>query len=457
MPVNALVIDPLNATHFYIGTDIGVFRTTDSGSTWQLFSDGLPNTAVYDLRLHANTRLLRAATHGRGLWERLLDVNSMPDVDLYVRDNLMSTGRIVPTPPLIAAFDDPLQYVSLGDPLFWWQCADAKVDSPAPTTHNYQYPVAQVDYLVYETLLQHSDTQVGATNRVYVQIHNRGIKTADNVTVKVLYANASPSLPPLPHNFWTAFPGNGDQTDWKTIVSPPGPFMDHQVIPHLSPRHPEILEWDWNPPQSAGSHSCLLIVVDCPSDPIPQATRMIFDIGTLVTREKRVGLKNLHVIGGLPTPYWSALTIYGSPDGRDMLRLQGLPTGWSVGVLFPEKIADKLQPKSIKRSTATKKKITNNLELKGLKRTTASKKQITALQEFLRREVKVSEFKHFYALADPKGGAEITNIPRVKDGFPLLLVVQAGDRAKAGSFNLIQTAGQTVIGGNTFALRPRRK
>ena len=334
VPVNALVIDPLNATHFYIGTDIGVFRTTDSGSTWQLFSDGLPNTAVYDLRLHANTRLLRAATHGRGLWERLLDVNSMPEVDLYVRDNLMSTGRIVPTPPLIAAFEDPLQYVSLGDPLFWWQCADAKVDSPAPTTHNYQYPVAQVELPSVQTLLQHSDTQVGATNRVYVQIHNRGIqKNTTDVTVKILYANASPSLPDLPSNFWSAFPGNGDQTDWKAI----GPSPYYKTIHNLFPTQPKILEWDWVPPVSAGSHSCLLIVVDCPDDPIPQGNK-VRDIGTLVTREKRVGLKNLHVIGGLPTPYWSAFTIYGRADGRDTLRLQGVPAGWSVGVPFPKQL-----------------------------------------------------------------------------------------------------------------------
>jgi len=427
VPVNSLVIDPLNATHFYIGTDVGVFRTTNAGSTWQLFSDGLPNTAVYDLRLQANTRMLRAATHGRGLWERRLDVTSLPDVDLYVRDNLMSTGRIVPTPsPLIAAFEDPLQYVSVGDQLWWWQCADAKVDSPAAITHNYQYPIAQVDYLIYETLLRHSDTQRGVTNRVYVQIHNRGIQTANNVTVKILYADASPGLPNLPSDFWTAFPGNGNQTFWKAIGSA-------KVIPNLSPRHPEILEWDWVPPLSASSHSCLLIVVDCPSDPIPAGNK-VFDIGTLVTQEKRVGLKNLHVINALPSPYWSGLTIYGRADGRDTLRIQNLPAGWSVGVLFPEKIADKL-------------------DLKGLKRTTATKKQITTLQKFLGREVKASELKHFYAPTEPKRGVEIANVPGAKTGFPLLFVVQADDSAQAGSFSLIQTVGQAVIGGNTFVLR----
>jgi hypothetical protein len=65
---------------------------------------------VYDLKLHAADHLLRAATHGRGLWERKLDIVSMPNVDIYVRDHLMDAARVFPTPsPLTATFDDPLQ------------------------------------------------------------------------------------------------------------------------------------------------------------------------------------------------------------------------------------------------------------------------------------------------------------------------------------------------------------
>jgi len=425
VPVNALNIDPLNVTHFYIGTDIGVFRTINGGGTWTLFNDGLPNTAVYDLRLHANTRLLRAATHGRGLWERRLDVVSMPDVDLYVRDNLMSTARIIPTPaPLVASFEDPLQHVSVGDSLWWWQCADVKVDSPAAVTHTYQYPVAAVDYFTFETLLQHTDTQRGVVNRVYVQVHNRGIQTASNVTVKILYADASPGLPNLPSDFWTAFPGNGNQTFWKAIGAA-------KTIPSLSPRRPEILEWDWTPPVTAASHSCLLIVVDCPADPIPPANK-VFNIGTLVTQEKRVGLKNLHVINALPSPYWFELTIFGQAAGRDVLTLRGTPPGWSLGLLFPEKIVDKL-------------------ELKGLKKATMSDAQTRAYQAAWGGDAPGS--KGFYALTDPLRGAEIGNVPTLKEGFPLRFVMQAGDGARTGTFEVIQTAAQVVLGGNTFILQ----
>lgn len=433
VPVNSLVIDPINATHFYVGTDIGVFRTTSSGATWQLFNDGLPNTAVYDLRLFTSpsgsVRLLRAATHGRGLWERRLDVATMPNVDLYLRDHLMSTARIVPAPaPVTATFEDPLQHVVLGSSLYWWQCADAKIDSP-DAANAYQMLVSAVDYLAYETKLEHRNPQRGKLNRVYVQVHNRGIQTANNVTVKILYADASPGLPNLPADFWTAFPGNGNQTVWKAIGAA-------KVIPSLSPRRPEILEWDWITPVAAASHSCLLIVVDCATDPIPAANK-VFNIGTLVTQEKRVGLKNLHVIDPPPAPYWSDLTIYGLAAGRDSLRLQGIPEGWSLGLLFPEKIVDRL-------------------ELKGLKRATVNKTQARTLSASLDREVTAQELKHFYAVEDRVKGAEINKIPSVKGGFPMRLMWQANDSAQPGTFHIIQTAGNAIIGGNTFVLRSRR-
>jgi photosystem II stability/assembly factor-like uncharacterized protein len=71
IPAYAIATD--SQSDYYVGTEIGVFKTTDSGSTWEPFGRGLPNCAVYDLRLHIPTRLLRAGTHGRGLWECKLD------------------------------------------------------------------------------------------------------------------------------------------------------------------------------------------------------------------------------------------------------------------------------------------------------------------------------------------------------------------------------------------------
>jgi photosystem II stability/assembly factor-like uncharacterized protein len=429
VPANSLTTDPTNPTHLYVGTDIGVFRTTNDGTSWQLFSNGLPNTAVYDLRLHGPTRLLRAATHGRGLWERKLDAAGMPDVDLYLRDHHMSTARIVPTPaPVTATLEDPLQHVALGDSLWWWMCADAKVDAPAPVTHRYQLPVADVDYLAFETRLAHRNPQRGVLNRVYVQVHNRGIQVATTVTVKILHADASPGLPNLPPDFWTAFPGNGTTTVWKPIGAA-------RVIPSLSPKRPEILEWDWTPPAATAAHQCLLIVVDSFEDPIPAAAK-VFDIGALVTREKRAGLRNLHVIDALPAPYWLDLRVYSR--ARDRLRLLRGPAGWGVGLLFPPQVAGRL--------TAT-----------GLRKVAVTQAQRAALARFLRRQPTARELAAFFVVSDVRRGGAIENLPASARGFPLRVVLQPRAAAAPGSLTIVQERGRRVLGGNTFVLRRARQ
>ncbi|HSS18471.1 MAG TPA: Calx-beta domain-containing protein [Pyrinomonadaceae bacterium] len=69
VPINALVIDPINSNHLYAGTDIGVYDSTDAGASWNPYGVGLPRSAVFDLAIQSPNRILRAATHGRGIWE----------------------------------------------------------------------------------------------------------------------------------------------------------------------------------------------------------------------------------------------------------------------------------------------------------------------------------------------------------------------------------------------------
>ena len=109
MPIigaKALEIEPSSPNIMYVGTDVGVVRTTDAGNSWSLFSDGLPNCAVFDMQLDAPKRLLRVATYGRGMWERKLDTSTMLDTDIFVRDDLMDTGRFPSTYPVTAAFEE---------------------------------------------------------------------------------------------------------------------------------------------------------------------------------------------------------------------------------------------------------------------------------------------------------------------------------------------------------------
>src|SRR5204862_3051696 len=72
VPINAFAIDPLNSNNLYAGTDIGVYFSSDAGANWSPLGSGLPRVAVFDLQIQPTSRILRAGTHGRGIWETAL-------------------------------------------------------------------------------------------------------------------------------------------------------------------------------------------------------------------------------------------------------------------------------------------------------------------------------------------------------------------------------------------------
>ena len=67
-PVTSIALDPFRADTIYIGSDLGVFQTTDRGATWTRLSNGMPRVATFMVRYQAATRSLIAATHGRGMF-----------------------------------------------------------------------------------------------------------------------------------------------------------------------------------------------------------------------------------------------------------------------------------------------------------------------------------------------------------------------------------------------------
>ena len=69
---NAILVDPAAPDNVYTGADIGVWHSADRGLTWEPLENGLPDSPVYDLLIRPTQRLLRAATHGRGIYELAL-------------------------------------------------------------------------------------------------------------------------------------------------------------------------------------------------------------------------------------------------------------------------------------------------------------------------------------------------------------------------------------------------
>jgi hypothetical protein len=66
---NALAIDWTGPNNLYVGADIGVWHSADAGLNWNPLENGLPECPVFDLQIHPTQRLLRAALHGRGVYE----------------------------------------------------------------------------------------------------------------------------------------------------------------------------------------------------------------------------------------------------------------------------------------------------------------------------------------------------------------------------------------------------
>ncbi|HEY3293954.1 MAG TPA: T9SS type A sorting domain-containing protein [bacterium] len=69
VPCNVIIVHPSDGSRLYLGTDLGVYTSSDAGQTWNSYSSGLPAVVIDDLTLHPITGTLRAATHGRGIWQ----------------------------------------------------------------------------------------------------------------------------------------------------------------------------------------------------------------------------------------------------------------------------------------------------------------------------------------------------------------------------------------------------
>ncbi len=75
-PVNDVFIYPENTGNpntFFVATDIGIFVTENDGVNWFEISGGMPNTVVMHLDYSPSNQMLRAGTHGRGVYEAYVD------------------------------------------------------------------------------------------------------------------------------------------------------------------------------------------------------------------------------------------------------------------------------------------------------------------------------------------------------------------------------------------------
>jgi hypothetical protein len=71
IPVHSIVVDPDDSSRLYLGTDLGVFVSLDSGASWMVEETGFGPAVSEWLALIRDTsgrKRLFAFTHGRGAW-----------------------------------------------------------------------------------------------------------------------------------------------------------------------------------------------------------------------------------------------------------------------------------------------------------------------------------------------------------------------------------------------------
>ncbi len=85
-PVNDLYYYSFDAVHpntYFVATDIGVFLSQDDGNRWTELTDGLPNTVIMHLDYSGSNQMLRAGTHGRGVYEAFIDFSVPVELESF--------------------------------------------------------------------------------------------------------------------------------------------------------------------------------------------------------------------------------------------------------------------------------------------------------------------------------------------------------------------------------------
>jgi hypothetical protein len=73
-PVNAFAVDNNHQSVLYVGNDVGMYVSFNTGDSWEFFGEGLPIVTVGDIKIHPTANFLVAGTHGRSMYKINLDM-----------------------------------------------------------------------------------------------------------------------------------------------------------------------------------------------------------------------------------------------------------------------------------------------------------------------------------------------------------------------------------------------
>jgi hypothetical protein len=263
---------------------------------------------------------------------------------------------------------------------------------------------------------------------VFVQVHNRGVRAAQNVAVKVFVAASAITLPDLPAGFWSGFPSN--------VLSPASPWQQigpHKVAPRVDPGRSEIVSFDWTVSGSVPSAVSLLAIISADNDSIASTE---LNIAALVTGEKKCGLSNMTVLN--PPP------VVGPP-----VRSIHLDVGGSSSAPTTALEMDRASASMIRAVVLSKRlsRIAKKSRLKSVRLRADEKEELARLFQTdpgLRRRL---DMERAYR---PQPGSILKDIQLKKGSTePVVLLLDPKPRRRYGSI-VQRTSDGTVVGGYTL-------
>lgn len=438
-PINTIVADPLDTTKLYCGGDRAVFKWNAATQQWSAMDEGLPNVAINKLMIHQPSRMLRAATYGRGAWERSLD-GPCSDYFLYLRDNLVDAGR-TPSPDGV-----PHPYVA-GENCYHWQSPDIVVDSTSQT------PSAVTSAIELYDKVEHDGAHRGV-NRVYVTLHNKGPFAVTNARVRAFFAAASAGLPAFPAGLLA------DPFSWipsgASAWNPVGTVFAAGTLP---PGTTRLAHWDsFVIPSSAAQHSCLLAFVTSDEDPFNSGG--ITDPDQLVVQNRKVALKNLD-LDAIPGPGGSLPGGMQTPEGSTVPHEIALHSNDRQGALYSVAlVAVNLPPQTLLVAALDK-----------TSRKTARVADVKLSKSLARRVSAFARFKQPRHLGGYDVGYPIIREPQPHAATPLADVVlstetsarlvvwmqsEKWDAGETYGYDVVQMRGTTVTGGYSVRFVAKR-
>ncbi len=304
---NKIVVDPDNASHLWVAADVGVWESTDAGANWSALQPGLPDTAVVDLDLfpiapdvralpvaQRPKKRLRATLHGRGMWELPIDGDPTPASEIYLRTNLLDTGR-GPVPVGLALPRD------LGKSSGTHPSPDIIVDAPNNQGRYALDPSGAIDIVQFFEAFSPAVPPVLAnvpaavvTTKVHVNVRSRSRFASNGVRVMLLLGRMADgdTMPDLPAGFEAAVQAGTaiDTADWKTVGI--------RTVDGVIAGNPKLVTFDLRsdllPPagESAGQHRVLLALLHAGGDEFAGTAT---DIEELVQAERRSAMRIVEV------------------------------------------------------------------------------------------------------------------------------------------------------------------